>query len=201
MMLKIGKILLSLAAGVGLSLLLTLLGPTAPAAENDISDSQNLQIAKSYLLQGKIRQAQNQLNRITRRNYALRQIELHYQALIYLIQDRYADLLQVLSRDNFAPGPRYGNICLLKVLAHLALSEFSMARTEFNICASYIGSDSNNELVWPELLMRFPQQQLNEEQELLFLNPYDRQLLAKNEYVRPWLKFGMLQKTKPSPKV
>ena len=179
----IGKILLSLTA-------------TAYAASGDINDAQNLQIAKSYLLQGQISRAQNQLNRITKRNYALREVELHYQALIYLIQDRYADLLQVLSSDNIAPGPRYGNVCLLKVLAHLALGQFGAARIEFNICASYISSDSNNDLIWPELLMRFPQPQMNEEQELLFLNPYDRQLLAKNEYVRPWLKFGLLQKNR-----
>jgi len=154
------------------------------------AEDESLLIAKSYLLQGQVGKAQNQLNRITNTRHPAYPIKLHYQALIYLIQDQYSDLLKVLNRDRFPPGPRYGNICLLKFLAHVALGELPQARHELSVCSSFVLSDSNNELLWPELLVRFPRPVLSSDEEMLFLNPYDRQMLAKNNYVRPWLKFG-----------
>ena len=185
-----GKILLLLL--LGLSALKTpALAKTATSAEEE-----NLIVAKSYLLQGQIGKAQNHLNRITQTFHVTHPIKLHYQALIYFIQDRYTDLLKILARENFPPGPRYGNVCLLKFLALLALGELGDARHELSVCASFVAADSNNELIWPELMLRFPHPIRGQEEELLFLNPYDRQLLAKNNFVRPWLKFGVAQAKK-----
>ncbi len=144
--------------------------------------------AKLFLINGDTDKALYFLQKIDE-DSNLNNISKRYEAIIYFIINRFDKTRDILNDTLFNSLTNYPQICLLKVINFMFLSEKKNMSKEFAQCQSSANRYSQNNLLWTESLVR-----LKAEKESA-LNGQDiiqlENILDDNELIRPWLKLGI----------
>jgi tetratricopeptide (TPR) repeat protein len=156
----------------------------------EIKNKESLQVAKHYLFDGDFGRALLYLDKVNSKGHFLL-VKKRYLATIYFLQGKYPEVLEILNDRKFLITYRYGEICLLKIMSLLAMENYTQAYNEQFACFERVEAYSQNNLFWINSAIRYHGSRMTNEETYAFLRPSDPLLLYKNEYVRPWLKWGI----------
>ena len=112
-----------------------------------------------------------------------------YLALTYFIQDRFADMNEILNNKFFSNVTYYPQVCMLKFMGAIMAKDRHKMKEEFFTCGTHTFRYSNTEHMWLESLYKFASG------DLLALKGRDLSYFARDlddsNILRIWMKLGL----------
>ncbi|HAZ13346.1 MAG: hypothetical protein A2X86_15015 [Bdellovibrionales bacterium GWA2_49_15] len=152
-------------------------------------DFLNLLEAKNYLINGQVKRAQFFLEKWRPKGQGIQMVRNRYLALIYFIQDRFADMNEILDNKFFSNVTYYPQVCMLKFMGAIVARDRKKMKEEFFTCGPHTFHFSDTEHMWPESLYKFASGDSDA------LRGKDLGHIARdledNNIIRIWLKLGL----------
>ncbi len=151
------------------------------------SDIDSLLRAKFKIINGDFKMAKFYLNRIDDKNSRLFAVKKRYQATIAFIEGKFNESLDYLKDKKFSNPPFYPQICLLKMINHMATNDTLALRIESKSCTYYTGKTSKNDQYWLDSMVKLKLQ----DNKGLKQNLRADADLSEDEMAKLWLKTGL----------
>ncbi|MEK6626410.1 MAG: hypothetical protein AABY86_15680, partial [Bdellovibrionota bacterium] len=152
-------------------------------------DFLNLLEAKNYLINGQVKRAQFFLEKWRPKGLGIQMVRNRYLALTYFIQDRFADMNEILNNKFFSNVTYYPQVCMLKFMGAIMAKDRHKMKEEFFTCGTHTFRYSNTEHMWLESLYKFASG------DLLALKGRDLSYFARDlddsNILRIWMKLGL----------
>jgi hypothetical protein len=151
-------------------------------------DIYNLQKAKYKLINGDLRLAEYFLSKINDQTSSVLAVKKRYLSIIYFIQGKFKNSIKQLSFSNdlIEKNPQ---ICLLKLINYMALSDLENLNKEKELCLSQLLPSSKNDLLWLDTMIKLKNKDSTGVSRNLLTDT--NSIFRDDELAKLWLKTGL----------
>lgn len=118
------------------------------------SDLDILKSVKYFMINGNLLRAQKELLKLNVLNAQMKLIQDRYLAILFSLQNQWQKAWKILGQDQFQTTAYYPKICLLKILARIALKKNAGLQEELQRCSRSHRDHGETNFIWPRAMAR-----------------------------------------------